>query len=431
MKIENFVRNSVFKLSLLRLSVFASLAILAMVLVTVFLPQIVAGHTCCDGCGDCTYGACDSCRDDNCCEEESECDQLIGEVVPTKPSTKFERETVYTNVKIRNRDDKPHYYDIYAYLCESGCSTSCDSCSSCDYTDCKQMVCDSTHVFVAAGETKYVKCARFVSESGYYRIRVEYKADCVTEKTTVYSEKFEVVDRYDDCCRCGTCDCDTGDYRCFGNFLQKRYRDENCDWRWKVVEYCSYGCENDRCVAPKPASTPQSLGEPKIFMPTSYVMDKCKLSSLTFTIQNKGKLDTFKFGVQGDAAAWIDMPILVEIGEGEVKHITAYASIPCEASSGLHEFTITATGKTSDSRIGAISIKEPTGIFVLSPITDLLLVLVVVFVFVLALWYREKFSFEHPTFRKKPDYKEPEEFKTKISFKQKVLKNFKINEKGD
>ena len=37
------------------------------------------------------------------------------------------------------------------------------------------------------------------------------------------------------------------EYRCLGDWRQKRYIYANCDEEWRNYEHCAYGCENDQC----------------------------------------------------------------------------------------------------------------------------------------------------------------------------------------
>ncbi len=53
------------------------------------------------------------------------------------------------------------------------------------------------------------------------------------------------------------------EYRCYGNWRQRRYLEEDCDKVWKNWEYCDYGCENGECLPPPTTTTtiPQIKGE--------------------------------------------------------------------------------------------------------------------------------------------------------------------------
>jgi len=230
------------------------------------------------------------------------------------------------------------------------------------------MSCDDTHIYVPGDGRKYIKCSKFVRDEGDYRVKVVYWSDSYHTKRTVYSDIFEVRDE----CAAGV----EGDYRCFGKYRQQKYIDEDCDVRWKIVEYCPYGCASGACVKPTVLPT---LGKPEIFMRTQYEMEKCKLSSFTFTIRNEGEADTFSIEAGGAVASWIDVAPTVTIGRGETKVITASASVPCDAGPGEHEFTITASSKTTDTRVGVIKIPEPQGLFT-TTLTNYLLIVVVIFV---------------------------------------------------
>jgi hypothetical protein len=383
-----------------KLSIFAALTILATILMTAMLTQIVFADTCsydCDYNWDCGYNY----------DYDCGCIGDYGEVAPSRPADRFEQETVWTTVKVHNTDDHAHWYDVSTYLCETDCGKSCPT----QATDCREMRCDASRVYVLSDQTKYVKCSRFVRYPNFYRVKVEWSIDSSTETRTAYSESFEVISDCDDCTR----EDGYGDFRCFGSFLQERYRNDDCESRWKVVDYCEYGCESAACVTP---TVQPKAGEPTVFMQTSYEMRRGELSSMLFSIQNEGDADTFEITVSGEAAGWVDTPQLVHVGEGETKEITAYATVPSNAETGMHEFTITASAKTSDSAVGFIGIeKRGSGIFALDPLTDLLLVMVVIAIVVGAIWFRERIGFTKPSGREKPlgmsNRREPERFRDK------------------
>lgn len=271
------------------------------------------------------------------------------------------------------------------------------------------MRCDDTHIYVPGNGRKYVKCSRFVKNAGNYRIKVVYWADSYRTRRTVYSDVFEVRDE----CSAGA----EGDYRCFGKYRQQKYIDEDCDVRWKIVEYCPYGCESAACVQP---TVLPKVGEPEIFMRMRYEMEKCKLSSFTFTVRNSGETDTFSIETRGNAASWIEMPPSVTIERGETKVITAYASVPCDARAGEHEFTITTSSKTTDSRVGVIKIAEEQGLLT-TTFTNYLAMLVIIFVVFVAAFAVFKsgwFRLDRLTFgpKGKPESR-PEEFKTRQAIK--------------
>ena len=81
----------------------------------------------------------------------------------------------------------------------------------------------------------------------------------------------------------------------------------------------------------------------------------------------------------------MDVAPTTTVGKEETKAITAYASVPCDAATGEHEFTITASSKTSDSQIAVIKIPTKQGLFTTSPTNDLMIVVVVFVVFVVAI----------------------------------------------
>ena len=387
----------------LKLSIFAALALTATILTTLLLTHIVSAESCCDDwecdswdCYGCGYGDC-GCGGFGCDTH----DTPYGEISVSKPSDKFEQETVYTTVKIRNTDDQHHWYDLSVYLCRTDCSgSSSQSCYSGSVTECREMRCDMGRTYVLSGDDEYFTCSRFVWYPGYYRVKVDYKIDFYEDLRTLYSDRFRVIsdrgccdggvdDCYDGCCLSDSSD-SSERFRCFGNFLQERYRTDDCEYRWRVIDYCEYGCESETCVVPEEG---MKSGEPTVFMQTKYEMGREDISSLEFSIKNDGEIDTFEITVEGEAADWVDVPDMVEVDEGETKRITAYASVPSSAKPGLYEFTITASGKTSDSATSFMEIGRNGGIFALTPLRDLFLVVFVIFVFVLAIWFRDRVGF--------------------------------------
>lgn len=66
----------------------------------------------------------------------------------------------------------------------------------------------------------------------------------------------------DGVCNCGessiTCRCDCasgsctpgylGDYRCYSDTLQEKFRSYDCSEEWRDIQDCAFGCENDDCI---------------------------------------------------------------------------------------------------------------------------------------------------------------------------------------
>lgn len=383
---------------------------------------------CCDQC-DCDYSTCDECDEgftDNyrCVDNEkqrlwqySDCTREWRKVdscpygcsdggcmtEPQKtsvsastPSDQVDEGLVHTTVKISNFNDDGDWYNIEVYLCEGDDYCGCDSyssCNSCLY-GCVEMKCDDNRVYVSGNDKEYVSCSVYVSEPGDYSVKVIYWSDDYRITRVSYSSSFEID---------GDCDSDAGEYRCFGKYLQKSYVDDNCDLRWKIAEYCPYGCDNSECVAPEEI---EASGEPQIYMPTSYEMDKCSVSSFTFTVKNKGESDSFDLDVSGEIKDWVDMPSSVSIDDGETKTVTAYVSVPCEASSGDYTFVVSGSSKTTDSVTAVVEIPDESGIFRMDSDYGFLLALLVFAVFVVAIFaYKQPLSLPF-----KKTNTEPEEF---------------------
>ena len=71
-------------------------------------------------------------------------------------------------------------------------------------------------------------------------------------KTCGYYDADTCLDLKSTRCGGGCCDdeCDEGwkkDYRCDGDWRQKKWVSEDCDTDWIDYEFCQYGCDDDRC----------------------------------------------------------------------------------------------------------------------------------------------------------------------------------------
>jgi hypothetical protein len=82
-------------------------------------------------------------------------------------------------------------------------------------------------------------------EGEEYEIRIWARADC---GDTDEEEVTYVI--------LGDCDPEWLDsYRCSGNWLQRKYKEPDCDLVWKNWQYCSQGCSGSRCIGiPGPVS---------------------------------------------------------------------------------------------------------------------------------------------------------------------------------
>jgi len=357
----------------------------------------------------CSYG----CSDGSCLK----CPTALLDASVTPINDVFEGENIHATIRLYNNADQGRYFYVEAYLCRSSFDCTQSHCTS-DYSnfdysnfDCNRMSCTDSIVYVPAGSTEYVECSRFSGTSGRYVVKVTYSTDSTSssvstigcDKPFVYSNVFSAFDRFckDGYCRtecgagyygtgCETCKAGgykAGDYRCFGNYRQRSYLENvegKCELRWEVVEYCPYGCESGACTQPKKPETQPKVGEPEVFMSPKYNLDSCKPSSIEFSIKNNGEADSFDIKASGEAADWVSVAPIVSVDKDETKSVTAFISVPCDAAPGEHDFTITASGKTTDIRSGIINVREQGGIFSISPATDLLILAVVAAVFVAA-----------------------------------------------
>jgi len=350
----------------------------------------------CDGCG---CGLCDG----GC--GSSACNQPSASVSLSTPSDTKEGEEVQVSVHIENNGQLGRYYDISAYVCRSddGTDHGCGSCSGCGGSDCAQMSCDDNRVYVDGNGYKQVKCSLNVGCAGYYRIKLVLSEDGISNSQTLYSSEFKVLNERGTACPgnycewsggsgyawnypcfgagCGrtvdektTADYRVGEYRCFGSYRQQLIAD-GCEKRWRIADYCPYGCEGNKCVEPMQA--PKS-GSPEIFMKSKYDVERCGETEAWFSVKNSGESGSFDIKVEGSAADWVEVVPSVAVAKGETKQVTAFVSVPCGASAGEHTFTITAVGGTTDSRTAAINVRAE-GLFntQLSDLFGLVIVVVV------------------------------------------------------
>ncbi len=98
------------------------------------------------------------------------------------------------------------------------------------------------------GDSERIEFRYYDFEEGEtYKIRVRAEADC--GDTDEETETIIIGE-----------DCNPGYlniYKCYGNWLQKRYRTSDCDLVWKNWQYCSQGCSGGQCIGvPGPGPSP-------------------------------------------------------------------------------------------------------------------------------------------------------------------------------
>ncbi len=303
----------------------------------------------------------------------------------SRPSDSYERDTVSARIKIQNFEDSGRWFNFNAYVCRAD-----------GYTNCVSMDCDYNRLYVSGDSIKYSTCSKVVKDSGKYAIKLVYWSDSTSYSKTAYSSSFYVKDKSAE---------SQSDYRCFGDYKQQKYLDDNYETRWKIVEYCPYGCDNSKCVLPDELNK----GLPKIYVDDKYDLEKCSVSSFTFKVRNTGEDSMIDLKVSGDAAEWIQVPESVAVKRGETKIITGYASVPCDVSAGLHTFKITGLGNIADSKTGTIEVLQDDGygksLFKTDIVTLLIILLIIFLVLLIAyLIYRKGFVIKVRRTSYEPEY---------------------------
>lgn len=174
----------------------------------------------------------------------------------------------------------------------------------------------------------------------------------------------DCYDGYDWCSRCDWCDgCRrggegyTGEFRCFGDYVQGEYVESDCTKHWEVFEYCPYGCVGGSCIPPigqvQQALTQQPQAQQAqptkstdivatvVSLEDRYKAEKCEVGEFNFEVINIGSVGaTFDLIVTGSAADLVFIPSLITLEPRERKSVLAYVH-SCNA--GSYPFTITAS----------------------------------------------------------------------------------------
>lgn len=316
------------------------------------------------------------------------CSQTSASVSLSTPSTSGEGDTVYETVRVENNGQRGATYEIDAYVCRvaDGTDHGCNGYYGYGGSGCVQMSCDEDRFYVGPNGYVRVSCSLPVGMAGYYKVKSVLSEDSISNSQTLYSSEFRVTNSkgvacpsdgrawgdysYDGyyawnypcfgvgCQRAdekATADYHAGEYRCFGSYRQQLVQD-GCEKRWKIVDYCPYGCDNAKCVEPTAAAA--KTGTPEVYMRSQYDLAGCEATDVQFSVKNTGAAGSFDLAVSGDAAEWVDVAPSVAVAAGETKQVTAYVSVPCDASAGEHAFTLTATGAATDSRTTSVVVKS-------------------------------------------------------------------------
>lgn len=139
----------------------------------------------------------------------------------------------------------------------------------------------------------------------------------------------------------------SGEFRCFGDYVQRQYVESDCTKRWRIVEECPYGCAGGSCVPPTgqtkqtQSTNPTDVAAAIVSLKERYKAEKCKVGNFSFDVINIGSVEaTFDLAVTGSAADSVYIPSSITLQPRERKSLLAYA-YSCDA--GSHQFTITAS----------------------------------------------------------------------------------------
>ncbi len=326
----------------------------------------------------CRFG----CKDGQCLE----CSTEFTEVSVFPVSDMFEDNTVKATIKVHNEAENGRLYYLDVKICRSVGGT---------VTDCRKMELDKDSVYVGSGSTSYVKASEYMGTPGLYKINVFFSINSYESSSVkngcdrdIDSNVFKVFAKHEtDAYLDGNAYID--EYRCFGNYVQQRYSkaiDGEQEWRWKVTDYCESGCQNGDCIV----YIEQSAGKPEIFTQSEYILDRCEIGSIPFSITNRGESDSFEIGVDGEISEWMEVVPTVDIGKGETKSMIAYASLPCDLPSGDYGFTIRVAGGTEDTYDGTITVEKEKGLFSTGVQSLFYMALLFLAFFVALLFYKNK-----------------------------------------
>lgn len=87
-------------------------------------------------------------------------------------------------------------------------------------------------------------------------------------------------------------------------------------------------------------------GIPFLEVKREYPVTVCESNKITFNVVNRGDVeDLFTLKVGGETGEWFNVvPQQIEMKPKEKKMVEAYVDVPCDASSGIYQFTLTASG---------------------------------------------------------------------------------------
>jgi hypothetical protein len=245
-------------------------------------------------------------------------------VSASTPRDVYLDDTIDSTIEISNSGDKDAWVSFTAYVCRS------------DGTNCMRMDCDGNDpsFHLDGHDSRSFTCSRTADETSWHKIKVQYSGCYHTYDPVVYSGRFEVLKKRT---------CDPGfqnNYRCSDKWKQQLYTSSDCITEWRNVEYCSEGCSDNNCIVKPKESIP------KVILNDEYEVKACQSNDINFDVMNTGdKADTFTISYSGAAADWISSTREISLDAGQRKAVTAYVSVPCDASD-LQHFTV----KLSDTQ---------------------------------------------------------------------------------
>ena len=200
----------------------------------------------------------------------------------------------------------------------------------CGMEGCKRMICEDALdpvISISPYSEQIVECRGKVEKGCEHWIKVVYEA-CGEHKTKI-SEEFYV--RVPKCIPHFL-----PHFRCFGNWKQQKYVNENCEVVWENVEYCEK-CVDGRCVKKEEERMVDVFLEPE-----NYVKP-CEINKLTLVIYNRGDEDLeLKISVK-NAPEWFFFSGKVKVKANETKEVPIFVEVPCDAR-GTFYFDVEISG---------------------------------------------------------------------------------------
>ncbi len=245
--------------------------------------------------------------------------------------------------------------------------------SICKDKVCVPMICELQSFRLQADESKTFTCTSKVKETGIHYAETRIVACNKEEKISTSFFGVSELGKREEPSTVTIPECAVEpklQYRCTGSIRQQLYQNSDCSTSWVYLEYCPFGCSDNKCI-----SSPEEIAgvEPDVTLDEIYEGKACGDSAYTLEIKNTVNSPAkFDISVVGDAAEWMHVPKSIIIGENAKEDIKFYASVPCDAEEGKHEFSLTvASGARAASKSSAIEVigKPPAAAPEISPWT--------------------------------------------------------------